>query len=183
MAKVYRSDIQAVLQGRKVGWGYEPTVEAIPNLLVGETVRALAMGKLDGNKFAILVLSQSRVSLLRSSTFGRVSNEDLLLSSITSVEQKKGTMASDILLHASGNGLKLEWVMNGEAEGFAAAVRAAINGAKSSASPSAVTVAALPRRSSEQIKQAVRDLAELRDEGLLTNTQFEEKKAALLEEL
>jgi hypothetical protein len=183
VAKTYRSDIQAALQGRKVGWGYEPTVEAIPNLLAGETVRALAMGKLDGNKFAILVLSQSRVSLLRSSTFGRVSNEDLLLSSITSVEQKKGTMASDILLHASGNGLKLEWVMNGEAEAFAGAVRTAINEAKMPVSPGPVTAVAPPRRTSEQIKQAIRDLAELRDDGLLTTAQFEEKKAALLEEL
>lgn len=183
VAKTYRSDIQAALQGRKAGMGYEPTLGAVSGLLGSETVRSIALGKLDGNKFAILVLSQSRVSLLRSSTFGRVSNEDLLLSSITSVEQKKGTLASDVLLHASGNGLKLEWVLNDDAASFVATVRSAINVAKAPAASAAPTVAAAPRRSSEQVKQAIRDLAELRDEGLLTNAQFEQKKAALLEEL
>ena len=183
MARTYRSDIESALRGRKVTWGYEATVGAIADLLTGETVRAIAMGKVDSNKYALLVLSQTRVSLLRSSTFGRVSNEDLLLASITSVEQKKGSLASDVLLHASGNGLKLEWVQNPEAESFVADVRRAITDVKTPSHVAPTVVASPPRRTSEQIKQAIRDLAELRDEGLLTSAQFEEKKSALLDEM
>lgn len=183
VAKELRSDIQSALPKGKVPWGYDFVIDALPGLLGSEQVRGIAMGQDDG-KFAVLVLAQSRVTLLRSTMFGRVSTEDLLLAAITSVEQKKGMM-STVTLHASGNDLELRVVDNGEAANFVAAVRSAIDQAKTSTSstPSPPVAAAPSRRSSEQIKQAIRDLAELRDEGLLTTAQFEEKKAALLAEM
>lgn len=184
MGKEFRSDIRAALPSGKVSAVYDPVLDALPRILASENVRAIVLGKDDG-KYAVLALAESRVILVRTTMFGRISSEDLVLSAITSVEQKKQGFSAVVVLHASGNKLELGFVDKKAAERFSSAMRSAVDAARSPAAPKSnpSTSVAPSSRSSEQIKQAIRDLAELRDEGLLTNEEFESKKAALLDQL
>jgi len=186
MPKSFGKYIDPALQ-EKVGWGHEAVVGAIQQT-VRERILCIALGKFDG-KYAALALSEKRVTLLHSSSLGRVSSEDFLLDAIKSVEHKNGTMSDEIVFAGSGNALQLKFVQKSVAAGFVRAVRSAMtaNALESAVTAPPLEPVATPTqqapRSSEDIKNAIRDLVEIHQEGLITDVEFEHKKSALLAEL
>lgn len=91
---------------------------------------------------------------------------------ISSIEMGKGMMGHHISLFASGNNVRMKWIdKKQDVPAFIGAVKGRMKGG------SAVGASvAEPVDSTDQIRK----LAELRDEGILSEEEFQAKKAQLL---
>ena len=96
-------------------------------------------------------------------------------STISSIEHGKGLMGHKITLFASGNKATVKWIKEGDIDSFVGEVKSRI-GKKEASSE---TPSQLPADIPAQIKQ----LAELKDQGILTEEEFETKKAELLKKI
>lgn len=92
---------------------------------------------------------------------------------ISSFEMSKGAMGHKMSFFASGNKVAMKWINKGDIPGFTEAVRARMG--KPAGPPAA------PR--GEDVTEQLRKLASLRDEGILTEDEFQAKKQELLAKL
>ena len=95
--------------------------------------------------------------------------ESFPLENISSIEAGKGMMGHKFSFFASGNKVKMKWIKNGNVEKFLEYVRNNIG--KNSSSKSA------PKT---DIPTQIRKLAELKEQGILTEEEFKSKKSELL---
>lgn len=94
--------------------------------------------------------------------------ESFPYSSISSFESGKKFTGHHFRFAASGNDVTLEWINQGDVEEFAQIMRARVG--QAAAAPTAVV---------DPMEQ-LRKLAELRDQGVVTEEEFAAKKAQLL---
>ena len=93
---------------------------------------------------------------------------------ISSIETGKGMMGHQITFFASGNKVHMKWIdAKQDVPGFISTVRARMKGG---AGDGAAAVAS----SEPDVSDQIRKLAQLRDEGLVTDEEFQAKKAQLL---
>jgi hypothetical protein len=93
---------------------------------------------------------------------------------ISSIEMGKSMMGHHIKFFASGNEVKLKWIDKKEDVGaFVGEVKSRMKGG--TPAPGAA-----PGDTAPDIGTQIRQLAQLRDEGLLTQEEFDAKKADLL---
>lgn len=91
---------------------------------------------------------------------------------ITSFEQSRSMMGSKVTFFASGNRVQVKWIQSGQVGELQRIVRSRMG--KSPDEPAAVS----PQERSATEK--IRELAKLRDEGLLSEDEFAQAKAKLL---
>ncbi|MCM3783659.1 PH domain-containing protein [Neobacillus mesonae] len=117
----------------------------------------------------IIVATNSRILFYGKRTFG-FDLESFPYSNISSFEYGKDLMGKKISFFASGNKVKMKWINKGDVENFINLVQEKL--AKKDSKPVATEVSV-----SDKLKQ----LATLRDEGIITEEEFAEKKKQLLE--
>lgn len=150
--------------------GFTIVPRAQEALMPEEQPLRAAVGQLQGNrKFALLLLTDRRVLVVRGGV--RMGYEDLPLGQITSVH----TSLTKIVI-ATGGAQEVDLRAVSNVDDVAAAIRAAIAGARAAPATQPATTPAPPNDAYDQLRK----LGELRDSGVLTDDEFEEKKRKLL---
>ena len=93
---------------------------------------------------------------------------------ISSFEMSKGLMGHEMKFLASGNRIAMKWINKGDLPAFVSYVRQRL-----SEPPPAVSAAS----ASVDIPDQIRKLAQLKDAGVLSESEFQLKKAELLSRL
>lgn len=136
------------------------------------TYEVKVLGK-DSVRTGLLCATDRRVVFF-AKKLGGFDLEAFPYKSISSLEQAKSLMGNSVSFFASGNKVSMKWIKDGKAlEAFMAIVRERMN--ESSLAPAASAPAPAP----DAIDQ-LRKLGELRDAGIVTEAEFEAKKAELL---
>jgi hypothetical protein len=144
----------------------------------GEDVVNLARGQYDG-KTGLLVITDRRVVFTEQGMV-RSRLEDFPYEKISSVQTETGVVFGKLTIFASGNKAIIERVAPKERVpeiGDYVRARLSADATKSVATP--VEAASAESSPMDQLRQ----LGELHDAGILTDEEFEAKKAALLERI
>lgn len=162
-----REDIDNAAQRMNWKLGSRREIKKLPgHLHDGETVRELACGQYGGGT-GLLVLTDERIIFLREGWIG-AAHEDFVLHRVTSVGFKSMLGTGKVTIHASGNTVDIDGVISEDGKRFAAAAREALN----------QPVASAPAEGDPLEK--LKKLGELRDAGVISTQEFEQKKAELL---
>jgi hypothetical protein len=153
-------------------------LKLLPEILhEDEEVVNLAQGRYEGNE-GLIVVTDRRV-LFVDQGIVRSHREDFPYEKISSVQSSKGMLAGKVTIFASGNKAVIENVLpKQQADSIADHIRASISVAPSTAVQSSST----PDPQSDPYEK-LRKLGDLRDAGVLTEEEFNQKKAALLSEI
>ncbi|NOZ67970.1 MAG: hypothetical protein GXP46_01675 [Deferribacteres bacterium] len=95
-------------------------------------------------------------------------------SNISSIDISKGFMGHTITLFASGNKVSMKWISEGNVHAFVNYVKENIG--KKHSTP-------IEANSNIDIPEQIKKLAELKEQGILTEQEFQEKKKDLLSKL
>lgn len=98
---------------------------------------------------------------------------------ISSIEMSKGLMGHKITVFASGNTATMKWIQKGEVDKFVSYIRERIS---SQGQPTTATPHAPQPQPADPVDQ-IRKLAELKEQGILTEEEFERKKRELLDQM
>lgn len=161
--------------------GYEKLLGLVTeHLAADEEIIASVFGayeaKVMGNdsvRNGVLIATPSRV-VFYAKKLGGHDLETFPLSNISSIESGKNMMGNTITFFASGNRVSLKWVNKGDIRGFVDFVQ------KNIGRPAASSAASAPTAS---IPDQIRQLAELRDQGILSDAEFDQKKSELLSKM
>jgi hypothetical protein len=140
-----------------------------------EQIAALGQGQY-GKKMGIVVLTDERLFFFEKGLLATETLEEFSLKAITSLEVSKKLTGEMLVIHASGNRSEITQLKHGGADEIARAFRALKEREGAVSGPGAPAPAAAP-----DAYDQLRKLGELRDAGVLTNEEFDAKKAALLE--
>ncbi len=176
-----RPDIAAAWAQVTNKMGKKRDIQKLPQYLNGgETVLAMT-GGVTGGKNGLLVATNRRALFVAEGVVNH-SFEDFPYDRITTVTSSRGMAFGKIVINTAGVARVVEQVAKGEAEVVAAVIRERVEGvtreryqAPVSAS-SAGAVAGPPPNLAAQL----RELADLRDQGILTTEEFEAQKTRLL---
>jgi hypothetical protein len=157
--------------------------EAQEHLDEGEEVLATVKGTYETKKMGndwtragILVATDHRV-VFYAKKVGGYDLEVFPYKSISSIETGKGMAGHHVKFFASGNEVRLKWIdKTSDTPGFVALVKKQMTGAQATPSASA-------GEDSPDITDQIRKLAQLRDDGLVTDEEYETKRAELLARL
>jgi hypothetical protein len=154
--------------------GVKKELRSLPGLLhESEAVVNLARGKYD-HKQGLVVVTDRRVLFL-SEGIARHKLEDVPYDKVSSVQSEKGVVHGGLKIFASGNRALIEDVYPKErAPEIGDYVRSRLHKAPES------VVSVVPV---DDPMEQIRKLGELRDAGLLTADEFEQKKQELLERI
>lgn len=143
-----------------------------------EEVVAIVMGAYeteilgsDSVRNGILIATNKRLVFYAKKLMG-YELEDFPLSNISSIESGKNMMGHNISFFASGNKVKMKWINDGKIKKFVEYVRSEI-GKDSSSNNS----------KEESIPDQIEKLSKLKDQGILTDDEFQTKKEDLLSRL
>jgi hypothetical protein len=146
----------------------------LPNHLHdGERVELVATGTY-ANGTGLLVLTDRRLLFVKDGITSKTT-EDFLFSRITSVQLKTGMVMSRRVITVSGNAAEITNVQKDDGQAMADAIRAIINAPVAVAEPAAPAAAPQP-----DVYEQLKKLAELRDAGILSEAEFDTKKAELV---
>jgi len=155
--------------------------QAKPHMRAGEQIEASLMGAYevkimggDSVRNGVLLATNERVVFFAKKLTG-FDLESFPYSNISSVEMGKNMMGHHIKLFASGNEISVKWIKKGDIAGFVELVRSRI-GRPHTAS------AQVPNHQGSPMEQ-LKSLAELRDQGIVTEEEFQAKKVELLSKM
>jgi hypothetical protein len=100
---------------------------------------------------------------------------------LSSFEMSKGMMGHKMSFFASGNKVTMKWIKQGDIPRFTETVRARMG--KVATRGGDDQPPASPDTSQAGVAEQLRQLASLRDDGILTDDEFQAKKAELLAKL
>lgn len=98
--------------------------------------------------------------------------ESFPYSNISSFEASKGIMGHSISFFASGNEVKMKWINDGDVKGFMEHLR--------NAAGKKVEKETTTDENSKSVVDELKDLAQLRDQGILTDEEFQKQKEKIL---
>ncbi|MCK5643725.1 MAG: PH domain-containing protein [Gammaproteobacteria bacterium] len=125
-------------------------------------------GKLNG----VLVLTSNRVLFYYKKMIGGYQSEEYPLNRISSINFNSGLLGSSIKIHASGNDLEMGWIPKDEGvEDFVKHVKSSMDSPTTNTS-----MGNQPTDIADQLKK----LADLKEQGILTEDEFTTQKAKLL---
>ena len=158
--------------------GYSSNLKATQEQLDdGETIIASCFGVYetkimgaDSGRNGVFLVTQKRVVFFGKKMFG-YDMESFPLAKVSAIEMSKGLMGKSITLKMSGNDAKMKWINDGNPEELVNYVREHM-GENTTPSP--------PSPATEDIPGQIQKLAELRDNGILTEEEFASKKKDLL---
>lgn len=99
--------------------------------------------------------------------------ESFPFENISSIEQSKGLMGHKITLYASGNKASMKWISKGDVTSF-------MNYVQSNQGKTKVTS---NNTVNPDIPSQIQKLSELKDQGILTEDEFKQKKTELLSKM
>lgn len=148
-------------------------VEELPKLIQeNETITALIQGSYN-NGTGLLVLSDKRLIFIDKG-FVNLKTEDFPLNKISSVQFESGMVFAKIKIHTSSNIAEISNIDKNFGRQFVDLTRSNIEGSEGGGGNSSGQPDVL-----EQIKK----LSELKDQGILTEEEFNNKKTDLLSKL
>lgn len=174
-----RPDIVAA--AARMGWrmgGKRELKKLVEHLHEGETVRFIAQGTYESNQ-GILVLTDVRLLFLFHGLMSQV-KEDFPLRLISSVKTKAGLVTGEMQVFVSGNSSSISGIVKADLGPLAEEVR---RGIAAQGAPTTPTSAPPTPTAAEDPYESLRKLAGLRDAGVLSEAEFEEKKRVLLDRL
>jgi len=143
----------------------------------GEPVLNMASGRYDGNE-GLIVATDRRVIFFEKG-LARSRQEDFTFSKVTSVQSETGMLGGKLIIFASGNKAIIDHVFPKErATELGDYLRARIADAPPAA---AAPTANGPAASSPQ--ERLRRLQNLKDEGLISAGEYDERRTAILADL
>ena len=128
------------------------------------------MGK-DSVRNGIFVATEKRIVFYAKKLFG-YDFESFPLKNISSIEKSKGFMGHSITFFASGNKAKMKWINDGNIDEFTKYVNCKIGYSEFESKTIVQT--------ENNIPELIKKLAELKDQGILTEEEFHLKKNELL---
>lgn len=137
-------------------------------LKTGETFIATAVGVVDSKGVAVLIATNKRLVLL-ARKIGGFDLEIIQYTNISSIEMSESSWGQSIQVLASGNSISIKWIKFGQVSKLVEHVEAMI-GKK----------AELPLLISSDVPVEIKKLAELKEQGILTEDEFQSKKQELL---
>lgn len=160
----------AAMKGAKIGSNREIR-NLVGYLNPGETVHRIAAGRYaDGQ--GLLALTDQRLFFLKDGVMSKTS-EDFPFSRVSSVGWRSGVMQGTVVIFSAGVESKITHVFNADGKALVDDARAKVSGgAPADQAPAAPVV--------PDVMGQLRQLAELRDAGVVTAAEFEAKKAELL---
>lgn len=144
-----------------------------------ETVLTMGGGSTGGHS-GLLVATTRRVMFVAEGVINH-SFEDFPYDRVTSVRTNRGMMLAKIVIHSAGTPRVIENMNKGEAETLAAVIRERIEAhSHTTGHPVQAGPVRPPPPPTASLATQLRELAELRDAGVLTHDEFDEQKARLL---
>jgi len=164
---------------RMMRWTVKKELLKLPSLLhEGERVVNLAQG-MYADKNGLIAVTDRRVMFVEEGVM-RSRLEDFPYGRISSVRTSTGWTAGDLTIFASGNKTVIKTVMpKDRVNEVGDYLRSRISVAESPAA-AAAPVPAPPPPSAPDVYDHLRKLGELRDAGVLSQEEFDAKKAELL---
>jgi len=159
---------------------YKKNLELVKeHLQKGEEIKSSIFGTYeckvmggDSIRYGIFVATDTRMVFFAKKLIG-YDLETFPFDNISSIEKSKGMMGHRIAFFASGNKSTMKWINKGDVDEFTNYVNSQI-GKKHSASNT---------QQSDDIPSQIKKLAELRDQGILTDDEFNQKKSELLSKM
>lgn len=99
--------------------------------------------------------------------------ESFPFENISSIEQSKGLMGHTITFYASGNKASMKWISKGDVPSFMEYVQSNLGKSNVASTNSA----------NSDIPSQIQKLSELKDQGILTDDEFNQKKTELLSKM
>lgn len=177
MSNELRSDIETAWAKVSNKMGRKGDVKKVIEYLNdGETVLAMAGGALGGN-LGLLVATDRR-PLFVSEGIVHHSFEDFPYDRVTNVTSSRGMVFAKIIVQSGGAAQVIEQLSTGEAKAVAAIIRERVEA--STRERCELSSASLQVGAPVSIAAELRDLALLREAGILTSEEFETQKTKLL---
>lgn len=155
------------------------TKQAAAHLDEGEAAELSVLGAYETKRMGqdtvrngVLIATENRL-VFYAKRMGGYDLESFPYENISSFEQGKNMMGGNVSFFASGNKVFVKWIKDGDLRGLVEYVRSRMGKKK----PSDDNASAAP---TESITDQLTKLGELRDAGVLTDDEFQAKKADLL---
>lgn len=149
-------------------------------LHVDEDVVALGTGQY-GAKLGIVALTSDRLFFFEKSLLSLESLDEFPLASVASLTVQKSRTGETLTVHSSGNTVEIRNMGHGHADAVVRGLREARAAARPAAPPAPATAAApAPATAADDPVAQIERLAGLRDRGLISEAEYEQKKADLL---
>lgn len=150
----------------------------LPEILnSGEQPLAIASGMMDGNTWLITLTNKRVIFLDKGMLFG-VKQIDINLNNIVSVGGKTGLLLGEIMISTSGQNYTIKNVMKGSVIPFTNLVNETRNTLNTPAHPQQE-----PTKSAQSFDEQmskIERLAEMKEEGILTEEEFQQQKQRIL---
>lgn len=165
-------DTLSAILGRK-------EITELPRILwEGEHIKGAIQGVYNSRQG--LLVSTDRRMIFIDKGWVSLKVEDFPYNKITSIQYHLGWIFGDITIFASGNRAEIKQLIKDQTRPFAEKVRNMISGGQE---VSEVAPRAPVRSTSEEFVSQLEKLAKLRDQGILTEAEFSEQKALVLERM
>jgi hypothetical protein len=159
---------------------YERNLELVKShLKEGENIEFSVFGayetKIIGNdslRNGIFIATESRIVFFAKKLMG-YDLESFPFENISSIEQSKNLMGHTITFYASGNKASMKWISKGDVQSFMNYVQPNL-GKTTVTSNNSVSM---------DIPSQIQKLSELKDLGILTENEFNQKKTELLSKM
>ncbi len=150
----------------------------LPEILnSGEQPLAIASGMMDGNTWLITLTNRRVIFLDKGMIFG-VKQVDINLNNIVSVGGKTGLMFGEIMISTSGQNYIIKNVLKGAVIPFTNLVNETRNTMNAPAQPQQEPAKAT--QSFDEQMSKIERLAEMKEEGILTEEEFQQQKKRIL---
>jgi hypothetical protein len=170
-----REDIAAAKSKMRVRFGGGREIKRLAGYLWdGETVERMTTGTY-GKGTGLVVLTDRRLLFVQDGMLSKTT-EDFPIDKVSSVQWTSGMMLGDIVIFASGNKTEIKQVQKDDGKEIVDLIRHRL----SAPPPPAPQAAAPPQVAAADPIEQLRKLGELRDAGIVTDAEFEAKKADLL---
>lgn len=163
--------------------GYKKNLNAaLEHLESGESIKASIGGTYDCKimgedsvRSGIFAATEKRVIFFAKKLMG-YDMESFPFQNISSIEKSKNFLGHKISFFASGNKVEVKWIQDGDVEGF-------INYVNTKIGTGTQTSNTMATSSNDDIPTMIKKLAELKDQGILTEQEFLQKKRELLSKM
>lgn len=137
----------------------------------------------DGVRAGAFIATDRRLVFFAKKLFG-FDLEVFPYGKISSIEMSKGFMGHKITVFASGNTAAMKWIQNGEVDKFVSYIKERISsqGQPTTATPHAHHQHQQQQQPADPVDQ-IRKLAGLKEQGILTEEEFENKKREILDSM
>lgn len=148
-------------------------------LLDDEQVLGFASGLMDGNSW-LISLTDKRVIFLDKGLLYGLKQSIINLDRVSAVSSKTGLMLGEISIHDGSATRTIKQVQKKAALNFANLVRDAIAAMKSKSEKSPLPELATAQAGNSSVIEQLERLAALKNQGILTQEEFEQQKSKLL---